>query len=192
MNARMPSLQPRGFTLVESLVVLAITAILMAVAVPQFQSFSTRRAIDVHISSLASSIRLARSEAIARGAPVTMCRSDAPEAAQPACNNADSPTGWATGWLVFVDRDQNGQVAQGVDVLLRVQPAITNLGGLMADGNGAYTLTFQRSGISLNAAQGFTFNPPLPVTHPNYASFQRFMCVEATGRTRLNAGAPCP
>lgn len=191
MDARMPSPQPRGFTLVESLVVLAITAILMAVAVPEFQSFSTRRAIDVHISSLASSIRLARSEAIARGAPVTMCRSDAPEAAQPACNNAASPTGWATGWLVFVDRGVQGAV-DGADVVIRVQPPVTNLGGLMADGNGAYTLTFQRTGISLNAQQGFTFNPPLPIGHPKYASFQKFMCVDATGRTRLKEGAACP
>jgi hypothetical protein len=91
---------------------------------------------------------------------------------------------------MFVDRGARGAVGAN-DVILRVQPPIPNTGGLIPNGNGAYVLTFERSGISLNAAQGFTVNPPLPSTHPNYAELQRFMCIESSGRTRNTQDTTC-
>jgi type IV fimbrial biogenesis protein FimT len=187
----MSQLVRRGFTLVEMMVVLGITAMLMAMAVPQFQNFTMRRAAENHISTLASFIRLARSEAMSRGVPVSLCRSDAPEAAAPSCSAGAPATGWASGWLMFIDRGARGSV-DASDVVLRVQPPIPNTGGVLANGGGAYVLTFERSGISLNNAQGFTVNPPLAPTHPNYAKLQRFMCIESSGRTRTTLDATCP
>jgi type IV fimbrial biogenesis protein FimT len=180
----------RGFTLVEMMVVLGITALLTAMAVPQFQDLAMRRAAESHIATLAGYIRLARSEAMSRGVPVTLCRSDAPEAAAPSCSGGAPATGWASGWLMFIDRGARGAVDAG-DVILRVQPPIPNTGGVIANGGGAYVLTFERTGISLNNAQGFTVNPPLATTHPNYAKLQRFMCIESSGRTRTTQDATC-
>lgn len=144
-----------GFTIVELMVVVAIVGILSAVAIPNYKGYMANRQIKDQTSAFARSINLARSEAIKRGRPVSMCRSDNPEAASPACggNGGD----WATGWVVFVDNNGNNAIDND-DSVVRVQPGWTNSGKISTN-NAGNSLRFRSTGIGTALGQTFTFAP---------------------------------
>lgn len=64
MNSR----SPHGFTLVELVVVIAMIAVLATFATPSFIAWHMRDQIDARARALMSTLILARSEAIKRGA----------------------------------------------------------------------------------------------------------------------------
>ena len=64
----------RGFTLVEMLVVMTISAILIAAAVPSFQWTIARNRISDATNQLLSHLEYARMEASRRGNTVSICR----------------------------------------------------------------------------------------------------------------------
>ena len=66
----------KGFTLVELMITLAIAAILMALAVPSFNSTIKNNRISTQANELITSLNYARSEAIRRGADVDVSRDD--------------------------------------------------------------------------------------------------------------------
>jgi prepilin-type N-terminal cleavage/methylation domain-containing protein len=94
-----------GFTLIELLVTMTIAAILLAIAVPSFNSsIASARASD-GANSLLGALELARSEAVRRGVTVSVCRVTVVPAT--ACNNTAAGSfvvgDWAAGWMVFAD-----------------------------------------------------------------------------------------
>lgn len=60
----------RGVTLIESLAVLALTAIVTAAGAPGLRSLLDNRRLDGAATQLASDLKLVRSEAVARNRPV--------------------------------------------------------------------------------------------------------------------------
>lgn len=96
----------RGFSLVETMVVVAIVAIVSAIAAPSFVEMIRNNRLSAATSALQSSLNLARSEAIKRGsdARVTV-------AANGIAGN------WANGWTVFDDKTTtaNGGVGPADD-----------------------------------------------------------------------------
>lgn len=175
-----------GVTLVEMMVVVALTALLLSLAAPSFQEFVVRRAVESHYGDFLQSMRFARSEAIKRGVPVTMCRVDDPNATTPACSDdAGGTDGWKTGWMVFADFGSAGSFDTG-DVVLKLQQSYSNSGGIeQGDSSAAKVFTFYPNGIAFNAAEDFTFNPTLDSSRPDYADFQRLVCVSSQGKPRL-------
>lgn len=177
-----------GFTLIEALVVIALTAILMAIGVPAFQNFTAARAVDSHVAELSGALRLARAEAIKRGAPVTVCQTADPNAAAPVCANAAD---WTTGWLIFVDRGTQGSFDNG-DVLVQARNRFTNSGGMQRT-TGSDFLTFLPTGVAVaNVAGRFCLRPPLPAGDPDFVRLTREVVVASTGSTRLGDGTGCP
>ena len=77
-----------GFTLVELMVTVAIVAILVSLAVPSFREMSAAQRVRSATYSIISDLTLARSEAVKRGADVTLTPLVA--------NN------WTSGWRVSV------------------------------------------------------------------------------------------
>ena len=62
----------RGLTLLELAIVVAITAIVAAAAVPSFTALIDTRRLDIAATRLAADVQLARSEAIARNQPLRL------------------------------------------------------------------------------------------------------------------------
>jgi type IV fimbrial biogenesis protein FimT len=173
----------RGFTIVEAMVVIAITAILIGLAAPSMRSLIERNGVSQSLDSMLSSLSFARAEAIKRGVPVTMCRSANPEASTPQCS---SDVAWNTGWLVFVDFGGDGSfdAAKG-DILLRAQGGLQKNGTVVQIGNYA-SLQFLPTGTSKPFIVSFLFQSPS--TPP---SIVRIVCLSSGGRARVLDAAKC-
>ncbi|MEO6688556.1 MAG: GspH/FimT family pseudopilin [Dokdonella sp.] len=85
----------RGFTLLELITAVAIVAILVAVALPNFSEFLIRSTVSDNSSDLIAAINVARSEAVKRGRPVSVI-----------ANGGN----WNAGWQVVVAKEIVGGV----------------------------------------------------------------------------------
>lgn len=61
-----------GFTAIELMVVVAVTAILFAVAAPSFTGFLAKKRVEGVTSELGTDLQYARTEAVTRNAPVRL------------------------------------------------------------------------------------------------------------------------
>src|SRR5215212_2189908 len=104
-----------GWTLIELMIVVAIGAVMLAMAVPQYRDWIATYQLANAAQQLAGSMTLARSEAMKRGSRVNLCRS----ADGRRCSDA---AGWESGWLVFADVDRDGQLGDD-EPLLRLESA---------------------------------------------------------------------
>jgi type IV fimbrial biogenesis protein FimT len=103
---------PRGFTLLELMITIALVAIVLGLGVPSFIDFMRNSRLAGTANDLLADLNLARTEAIKRHVPVTLCASGDPLAASPACAATDSTS--FSGWIVFVD-DPNAAVSTSDD-----------------------------------------------------------------------------
>ena len=90
----------RGFTLVEAMVVVLVVSVLMAIAAPGFQELIGNNRMISEVYTLRATLNNARTEAMARRAPVVVCST----ADGATCSESDD---WSTGYLVFVDTDDD-------------------------------------------------------------------------------------
>ena len=111
------------------MITIGIAGILMAIAIPSFNTFTRNARITGPSNEILTALYLARNEAIKRRLTTVFCFSTAPSAALPDC----AGTG-ASGWIVFVDtanaavpsaNDLNGKADAGEPILLR-HAAIAN------------------------------------------------------------------
>lgn len=101
----------RGFTLLELMVVVVIAALLLGIGVPAMGNFIRNARMTSSANDMLAAMHYARSEAIKRRLPVTVCATPTPLAEPPAvpvCTDQDDMT--AMGWIVFVDPNRNGTV----------------------------------------------------------------------------------
>jgi prepilin-type N-terminal cleavage/methylation domain-containing protein len=202
----------RGFTLIEVLVVMVISAILLAVAVPAFQgSIASVRATEA-ANSLMASLELARSEAVKRGQIASVCRvadstvAVTPAAAGavepgPACSNNAAgaiPAGdWAAGWQVFADGNAAG-VRGTVDAdEPRVQMQQVFAGGarpeIVTTAGAVAVISYLPSGLRVPDGAGETrFQINFPQAPQTPLSI-RCVCVNGSGQVLVRAQrAACP
>ncbi len=99
-----------GFTLVEALTVLAITAILLLIGVPAYAGLveSQRASSAMHL--LTAHMASARSTAITYRIPTVVCPSDR-------AGGCRRDGDWSQGWLMFFDADGNRQPDSRQDIL---------------------------------------------------------------------------
>jgi len=105
-----------GFTLVELVVGLAVTAILAAAAAPSFARFLAEQRLLDEARRLSEAILVARSEAIKRNGVVILCAVAPPED----CGEADR---WHAGWMAFEDRDGDGEPGADDPLVPVAEPA---------------------------------------------------------------------
>lgn len=123
-----------GFTLVELMVALAVAAILLTIAAPNFRDFLLNNRLAGATNEFIAAANLARSEAIKRGRDATVCVSNDSMSAAPTCTGGND---WGDGWLVWVDSDGSG--ALNGDERLRVGDPQTNTGVTVSGNLSAFT-----------------------------------------------------
>ncbi|ADC70730.1 hypothetical protein TK90_0215 [Thioalkalivibrio sp. K90mix] len=101
-----------GLTLVELMVTLAVFAVLIGIAAPAFGKLVEQNRVTSATNSFLTTLHLARSEAVRRGSPVTLCTSQDGATCSPGSD-------WDGGWILY----QNPALAthpSGPDAILRV------------------------------------------------------------------------
>ncbi|MDO8176751.1 MAG: GspH/FimT family pseudopilin [Undibacterium sp.] len=184
----------KAFTLTELMIVIAIVAIVAGIGIPSFKDMVVTNRITRMTSELHGALLLARSEAITRGSNVVICRAVNADVL-PACTNVNSNpminTGWAEGWIIFSDGNNNGVFDAPVappgvsDVLIKVQgPIITDFTvGSIVPVPQRNRLVFNSTGQSFGTFMRFAVNRP---DNDTTVSHDRFICVAQGGRARVS------
>jgi type IV fimbrial biogenesis protein FimT len=181
----------KGFTLVELMVTISVLAVLMAVGIPSFQGVIASSRVTTATNDFMATLAQARSNAIRRGARVTVCKS------------ADGATcvttgGWEQGWIMFND-DNHSAVNPSVDsgeTITFSSPALTN--GIVMKGNMDY-VSFGADGLPKNMnGSGYFGTIRICSTVASLSSDKRArdLVINRTGRSLVqrptNIAATCP
>jgi type IV fimbrial biogenesis protein FimT len=160
-------------------------AILLTVGIPGFSSMIQNNRIVTQTNGFVSSLHLARSEAVKRGLPVSICPTTNPTAATPACAGSGN---WATGWLVFTDDSGTEGAFDGTDQLLQVHEPLKGDLTLTSDDSNDKHIRFLATGFLDKGA-----NLDLTLARPDCSGKpqQRDIRITATGQVRV-AKAVCP
>jgi len=113
---RSPRTRVGGFTLIELMVAIVVAAILLAIAVPSFETTLNSGRLATASNELLVSLQTARIEAIRYNNRTSVCLSRNAGTANPTCAPAAATD--ATGWITFVDLNRNGTF-EATDRLLR-------------------------------------------------------------------------
>lgn len=163
-----------GFTLIELMVTVAVIGVLAVVAVPAMTGLVNAYRLNGAAGELQTAVQLARSEAVRRNVPVTLCGS------------ADGLTcSGATAWNRWIVRGRDPGTVNTVDILRDETPA----GGLQVSGPAA-GIVFRSSGrIDAQAA----VTTCMPVSNPG--DNRRAVTVMISGVSSIsksNGGGACP
>jgi type IV fimbrial biogenesis protein FimT len=155
----------RGFTLIEMMIVLVIVAVVLVLVPPGMAQLSLSTNLKSYANEMLSSVYLARSEAIKRNSPVSLCVST--DGAT--CAGAGD---WEQGWIVVA--------ADGT--VIKSQQAITS--GYRMTGSatspGDHTMVFQPSGAASTSS-----DITICRQAPEVGNSERVVRVSATGRVRI-------
>lgn len=170
-----------GVTMVELMVTVGVAAVLAATAVPSMQSFVRVSQVRTAANELAVALATARSEAVKRGNPVTVCKSADVTLAQPLCTGSTAVP-WRQGWIMFVDHDQDGVIDTSgslPDVRLRVGAADGRL-TVQADTNFSRYVSYLPNGVSVGSG-----GSSAGAFHVCLNGVGRAVTVNTSGRTQV-------
>jgi type IV fimbrial biogenesis protein FimT len=177
-----------GFTLIELMIVVSIVAILVALAVPSFNTMMVKRSVQSAAVSLVTDMRFARSEALRRSVKVSICSL----AANSTTTCSGDPAVWVNGWIVFEDSLKTGTagVRDAGEEIVRVQQALPNIASIQritTPANTKNVFTYEANGFAKAADE------TLRVTPTSAASNTRLICISINGRpsVRVEGAAAC-
>ena len=167
----LPALPPRGVSLVELMIVVAVAAIVAAFAVPAYTSAREATRSGAAVQRLAGSIAMAASRAAGSGHEVVLCPGR-PTVCVPT-------TEWHEGWIVYADVDRDRIHDPLEPVLERIAP----LGGQvrLRSTLGRLRLVFRPDGASTGSNTTFTLCDGRGAAHA------RALVLNNTGQLRESA-----
>ena len=166
-----------GFTLIELMVTISVLGILLSIGIPSYQNMVLNSRITAQANQVITALNYARSEAVKRAAPATVCSTNGGAACAGSKN-------WSTGWLVFADADGDGTVDAG-ETVLRVWPTLGGNNTLNTKTN--TKITFTATGFATGAAD------TLWLCDKRGTADSRSIEINAMGRSYVNKGAAtCP
>ena len=149
----------RGFTLIELMIGLVVLVVLIAIGVPGMQGMVHASRLSSAANEISGAVQVARVEALRRNRSVLLCRSDD----LASCASGDV---WS-GWLVFVDTDNDGVVDGGEEVIktgsidaplvMRASSAISSR---------SHVVGFRPNGLARGANEEALLNAALSVCAP--------------------------
>lgn len=142
----MGKMHAEGVTLIELLVTLAVVAVIVAAGVPALRDFLATNRMSAAVNDLITSIHLARSEAITREAPTTLCPSANWDSPAPTCNPGGN---LADGWIVLVGR-------VGSPIVVQRHEPLSN--GIALARDFVDSIDFSTNGLPANANAAGEFN----------------------------------
>jgi type IV fimbrial biogenesis protein FimT len=166
------AIKQHGFTLIELLVTLSVVSILLTVAVPSYRVFMQDSLLITQSNSFHSAMMLAKSEAVKRSSPATIC----PSTTGAGCTGG---TVWSNGWIVFADPDGDGVVDAG-EQIMQVGAPLTG-GNTLGSGNRT-RVTFAASGFTLGFPDTFSLCDDRGV------AMSRRLVLNNQGRLRTETG----
>lgn len=110
-----PRTRNGGFTLIELMIVLVVLATTLSVGTPLLQAMLQKNELRAQSSRFLDAINLARSEAVMRNTPVSICPSPMAATGKPECAG-----NYADGWIVFANADRDKVVDPDTDQVLQV------------------------------------------------------------------------
>lgn len=135
-----------AFTLIELMVALSVVAILGLIGAPAMNQFIQSNRLSTATNEIIADLNLARSEAVKRSANVGVCKTNN----QSSCTTAGE---WLDGWLVFLDKNNDGawdggdevirahqNLPNGFTVTFAADLVVFNHQGLVGSGGGDYLL----------------------------------------------------
>ncbi|MDP3857778.1 MAG: GspH/FimT family pseudopilin [Stagnimonas sp.] len=164
----------RGFSLLELLVVLAISGILLAVGLPGLREMLVNGSRREAATGLYAALNRARSEAIARNGTVAVCARDL-AATTPSCAGSAN---WMNGWLVYA------LASDGSQTTISVQAPVAST--LRFQAAPAGVVSFDASGRTTVAAD-FRLCPGADAGDQR----SRLVRVRRSGGITLNEAATC-
>ncbi len=164
----------QGLSLIELLITISILSLLISLAAPGFRDAVARQRISAQTQQLHTSLILARSEAVKRGIPVTMC----PRAAGGTTCLTEFER-WESGWMLFLDTDEDNETDAGEEIVRFYDQA----DGLQIQWNRSVPLTYDAKGFIAGMSGGtFTIcDPATEATHP------RAIIISMNGRPRVSS-----
>lgn len=165
----------RGVTLIELLVTLAVAAIVLTIGLPSFQNLIREARATSVTNQLLAFVHHTRSEAVRRGAPVTLCAS----ADGTSCMTTDPD--FTQGWVVV-----SGYPGDPGSEVLRVHQRDSNGIEINANFGQPDALTYVASGET-RAANGALLFGNLQICH---SGEDRRIIISSTGRPRTTR-QPC-
>lgn len=134
---------PPGYTLLETMVTLAVVAVTVAIGVPSLAGGLERQRVASAMHQLSADMAMARSAALSQRTQVVVC----PGNVEGGCRQDRD---WSGGWLVFRDGDGNRQPDTASD-LLRTTDAPGGKGGALSLASTRPFLRFQQNGRSAHS-----------------------------------------
>lgn len=130
----------KGLTLIELLVTLSIAAILLSITTPAFSSWITQSRLRAAAYDLLTDIQKSRSEAVKRGARITLW------------SMADGD--WGSGWEIFIDTNADGDRDAG-ETILYTRGAQASVVDISGNYNVSSMISYQASGETALASGAF-------------------------------------
>ena len=169
-----------GFTLIETLIVVAIAAILLALAAPNFRQMLVKRSVQAAGETLASDMRFARSEALKRSTRTAVCRSTDGVKCTAVVGS------WSEGWMVYVDPNNTAvnTIIPAQDVV-KVQQGLPNIASIQNSvvSNTRQFFRYEPTGWAKAANDDLVITPTGSVP----AGSTRLLCISVNGRPALRA-----
>ncbi|UVT00918.1 pilus assembly FimT family protein [Burkholderia glumae] len=175
-----------GVTLVESMVAIALVALVATYAMPSFVAWRQRDRVDARATAMLAALAAARVEAVSRGVRVVLCRGDG-SAGQPclaAQHRCDGEGAWSCAWaVVALDAAAPGDTARGT--VLRRIPADS---GVRVEGAVADVVFTPPAGQVIGGFRRFEFSARARISSTGGPVASRCLRIAAGGRARLSPG----
>jgi type IV fimbrial biogenesis protein FimT len=170
-----------GFSLIELLVTLSVVSILAFVAVPSIKNILKDHGLSGYTNDLVADLNAARSEAVKRATPVTICKTSNPQNSSPTCNTTAADN-WTTGRITFVDADSDGVIDAGEQVL-RIRQGLDDQ-NCVIKGNGVATGTANRVTFKSDGTSTLTADTEIALCDDRGATQKRAVAINVGGRIR--------